>query len=79
MTQLKKGGSFLPMRLLNCAALNQPTVDSEGFSRGRSVAVTGGCWFFAFKLHFNGTSTALPENFQGKKKNNGICASIRIV
>ena len=56
----KKGGSgFFFQRLLKRAVLDQPTVDSGGVSRGRSVAVAVGC------LHFNGTSTALPRHFHG--------------
>ena len=57
-TTVKKGGSVSAMRLLKHASLDQPTVDSEGFSRGTSVAVTAPQW------HFNGTSTELPR---GKK------------
>ena len=55
---------FLP-RLLRRAVLDQPTVDSGGVTRGRSVAVAVDCCLFALQCHFNGTSTALPQHFHG--------------
>ena len=38
----KMGSAFFP-RLLKRAVLDQPTVDSVGFSRGRFVAAAVGC------------------------------------
>ena len=43
--------------------LDQPTEDSGGVSRGRSVAVAVGC--LHFKRHFYGTLTALHPHFYG--------------
>ena len=45
------------------AVLDQPTLDSGGVSRRRSVAV--GCWLFALQRHFNGTSAAHYLHFNG--------------
>ena len=64
----KKWVRFFCPRLLKCAGLDQPTVDSGGVTRGRSVAVAVGCLHFngtstALQLHFHGTSTALPQHF----------------
>ena len=64
MTQFSKkgGGHFFP-RLLKCAVLEQPTLDSFGVSRGRSVAMAFGCWLLALQQQFNITSMALPWHF----------------
>ena len=56
------GLRFFP-RLFKRTAFDQPTVDSVGVSRGRSVGVAVGCWLFALQRHFDGTSTALPWPF----------------
>ena len=50
---------FFPSRWLKSAVLDQPTVGSGEVSMGRSVAVPVG------SLHFNGTSTALQQHFNG--------------
>ena len=71
MTQFKKrGGLFLLLdapssEIANITVLDQPTVDNEGFSRGRSVAAAVGCWLLALQRHFYGTSTALQWKFNG--------------
>ena len=66
-------GVFFFLRLLKCVVLDQLTVNSGGVSRGRSVAVTVGCFHFtgastALQWHFRGTSMALPQNFYSTKK-----------
>ena len=65
MTQFskKKKGQVFFLRFLKRAVLDQPTENSGGVSRGRSVAVSVGCWLFACQWHFNNTSTALPRHF----------------
>ena len=72
----KKGGSGFSRDCLKHADLDQLTVDSEGVSRGRSVALAVGCWMFALQLHFNGTFMALSQHFHGtftaKKKNKKV-------
>ena len=65
----KKGVRFFT-RLLKCAVLDQPTVDSGGVSRERSVTVTVDCCHFndtstALQWHFNSTSMALQRHFNG--------------
>ena len=57
--------------MLKRAVLDQPTVDSGGVCRGRSVALAVGCWLFALQRHFSGTSTELPGNFHGTSTASG--------
>ena len=64
MIQLKKTKKR-PQSLLKSVVLDQPTVDSGGVSRARSVAVAVGCCLFALQWQFNGTSMALQQNFNG--------------
>ena len=52
-------------RLLQRAVSDQPTVDSGGVRRGRSVAVADGCLHFTHARHFNGPSTPLSRHFHG--------------
>ena len=61
----QKRGILFCLRLLKRAVLDQPTVDSGGVSRGRSVAMVVGCWLFAFQWHFISPSMALPQHFHG--------------
>ena len=61
------GAVFYP-EIVKRAVLDQPTMDNEGVSRGRAVAV--GCWYFnatsaALQGHLNSTSTALQQHFNG--------------
>ena len=52
----KKGVAECFIRLLKCAVLDQPSVDIEGVSRGRSLALAVGFLLFALPWHFHGTS-----------------------
>ena len=42
-------------------------MDNGGVSRGRSVAVSVGCWLLALQWLFNGTSTAKKEKKKEKE------------
>ena len=67
----KKSACVFSLIFLKRAVLDQPTVDSGGVSRRRSVAVAVGCWLLAVctslapQWHFNSTSMALKRYFNG--------------